>query len=366
MRARLVVALVALVFVALATAVWLGARARASDDPNAGDPGAPPPPRFASVKKVGEIANPEAGDAFGRDGCGSGLLGGRILYTFGDTIFFRTAADGARFRTNTAAYADLASPTVLHEPLDENGVPYPFIPHTEEEQAYNAAHGNRGDERWALWAGHVFPRPDGKGIVLFSHFKVHPGEFNWEGDGIGVAVVSPGATTAERVPGLLFTKTEPDFISAGMEHDGMLYLFGCERNDRCHVARAPIEGATSRASYTFWDGRGWSPDVAASVASVPGSGSGMSVAYNAKLDKFLMVTTAGFAKEIRARVADHVTGPWSASVVVYASPRHIYGGTQHEALDRDGGGRVYVSAYEDRGGFRGDIHLFEVTLAPAP
>ncbi|HEX7665251.1 MAG TPA: hypothetical protein VF407_12085, partial [Polyangiaceae bacterium] len=90
---------------------------------------APDAPLAPTFTRVGPILDPN-GANFGRDGCGSGPLGGKILYTFGDTFFFKTSVDGHSYASNTAAFADLANPTTLTEPLDANGLPSQFIPFT--------------------------------------------------------------------------------------------------------------------------------------------------------------------------------------------------------------------------------------------
>lgn len=320
-------------------------------------PDAPPVPL---VKRLGVIADP-AGANFGRDGCASGPLGGKILYTFGDTLFFKPAVDGKSARSNTAAYADVSNPTVVTEPLDANGLPSQFIPFTKEEQAYNDATG-KGDDRYVIWPGKIVPRPDGQtGIAFFNFFRAHPD--HWEGLGTGVAEVTAGKTVAVRLPKLVFQAPEPDFTHATFEKDGVVYLYACESYGFCRVAKAPLAGATERANYTFWDGEAWTPDLAKAQITIPGSTSGLSVAYNAYLGSYLSFSSAGFGKTIRMRVARHPEGPWSAATEVFTFPTGaIYATGQHTALDADGGKRVYVSAFNDLGNFKGEIVLFELTL----
>ncbi|HEX7602279.1 MAG TPA: DUF4185 domain-containing protein [Polyangiaceae bacterium] len=320
----------------------------------------PDPALTPQVKRIGVIADP-AGASFGRDGCASGPLGGRILYTFGDTLFFKTSVDGKTGRSNTAAYADVSNPTVVTEPLDANGLPAQFIPFTTEEQAYNDATG-KGDDRYVIWPGKIVPRPGGQsGLAFFNYFRAHPD--HWEGLGTGVAEVQAGATVAVRLPKLVFQAPEPDFTHATFEKDGVIYLYACEAYGFCRVAKAPLVGATERANYTFWDGEVWTPDLAQAQVTIPGSTSGFSVAYNAYLGAYVSFSSAGFGNTVRMRVARHPEGPWSGSIDVYTFPTGaIYATGQHTALDADGGRRIYVSAYNDFGNFKGEIVLLELTL----
>jgi hypothetical protein len=317
--------------------------------------------RVESVRDLGLILDPR-GTRFIRDGASSGAVGGRILYGFGDTLFFDAAVDGTRYRSNTAAYAELADPTLLSEPLDARGLPQQFIPFTADEQAYNDASG-RPDERIALWPGKILPRSSGRALVIVNKLKIHPGQLNYEAIGTALAELDPGSTVASRLPGLLFSAPEPGFIHGAVVRDGLLYLYACETSGRCRVARAPFERATERGSYTFWNGMSWSPSLADAALSIPGSTSGFSVSFNEAFGLYLAFFSEGFGKTVKLRTAPRPEGPWSDATDVFQFPSAIYATTQHDALDADGGRKVYVSAFRDLGNFRGEIRLLEVALA---
>jgi hypothetical protein len=317
-------------------------------------------PVVTGVRDLGIVANP-AGAKFIRDGATSGLVGGRILYAFGDTLFFERAVDGANYRSNTAAYAELGRPIVLSEPLDAKGLPQQFIPFTDDERDYNDASG-RPDERIALWPGTLIPRATGNALVFFNKLKVHPGLLNYEDIGTGIAEVGPGQTVAKRLPGLLFTAPEPNFIHAAVPRDGFVYVYACQTSGACRIARAPLERAMERSSYSYWDGAAWVPELARAQPVVPGSTSGFSVTYNDHLRSYLAFFSRAFGKAVELRVAPRPEGPWSDPVQVYQFPSAIYATHQHEALDADGGRRVFVSAFRDLGNFRGEIKLLEISF----
>lgn len=316
-------------------------------------------PTIAGVRDLGVIANPK-GTNFGRDGASSCTLGGKLLYAFGDTLFFTKAADGTSYRTNTAAVAELTSPTVLNEPLDANGFPSQFIPFTANEIAYNQAAGDTGNDRIGLWPGRCVTLPDGTGLVFFDKLKIKNGEFEFLG--MGAAKVTKESTTATRLPDLLFAPPEPDFFHGALVDHGFLYLYSCTKSPVCQVGRAPVGQATRRASYTFWDGSSWTPDLTRAVASVPGAASGFSVAYNAYLGAYVSFTSYGVKPNISMRVAPSPVGPWSDAIDVFTFPGNVYAVEQHTALAADGGRRVFVSAFRSLGDLRGDIHLLQVDL----
>lgn len=329
-----------------------------SNDEDAGLP--PPAPTVASVEDLGVVADPDGG-SFGRDGTSSCEIGGQILYTFGDTFLFTPAADGASLRTNTAAYAELATPTVLHEPLDEAGLPSQMIPFTDDELAYNADAGNQGGHRIALWPGKCVTTPDGNALVFFDALEVKDGLLNFLS--MGMATVTPGSTTATRLPGALFTAPEPDYFHAAMIDQGFLYLYSCTNATACRVARAPIASATMRASYTYWNGTDWVAGQANAVVTVPGSPAGFSVAFNAYLGTYVSFTTFGARPDLVMRQAPTPVGPWSDPTTVMTFPSNVYAGGQHAELDEEGGRVVYVTAFRDLGSFRGEIRMLKVTLA---
>lgn len=322
-------------------------------------PSRPDPPRVPKVTPLGAIVNPDA-TKFIRDGASSGALGGKIVYTFGDTLFTSPAVDGRTSRSNTAAWAELASPTVLHEPLDANGLPSQLVPFTAEEQAYNDS-TKRGDDRWVIWPGRIIARPGGAtGFVYFDLFRIHPD--HWEEIGTGVAELAAGAIVATRNPTLLFTAPEVGFIHAAFDKDGVVWLYGCAAG-LCRLARAPLDQATKRAGYTFWTGDGFSPSYADAAASIPGSTAGFSVQWNAYLSQYVSFASSGIGRDVIMRVAPEPWGPWSDPTTVTSfADGNVYAASQHPALDLDGGRTIRVSAYHDRGNFQGDIELFSLEL----
>jgi hypothetical protein len=322
----------------------------------------------ASTRDLGAVGMPA--NVVGRDGGFSGLVGGKILWVFGDTFFNPPASDGEGFRSNTGALADPARPLEVSEPLDAAGAPYPLLPFTPQEKRYNDSTG-KPDERIALWPGTVVPDGGGGGLLFYVALKVHPGTLNYELIGTGVARVAPGSTTATRDPGFLFRAPEPSFDKA-MLVGSDLYLYGTSNDGSSDLpvvmARVPLAQLADRSAYRFWDGKAWSADVASVrpiMSWVPGE---MTISYNAWLGGYLAVHSGPFSNDVLMRTAPRPEGPWSAPIVAVkgiAPPQggNDYAGKEHPELASDGGRIVVVSYAHPTGGFlAGEVRVAEVTL----
>ncbi len=317
---------------------------------DSGTSGPTPPPAIetpvtvASTREVGTVGKPAT--VAGRDGAQSALVGGRLLWVFGDTFFATRSVDGTNYRTNTATLADPATPLVTTEPLDANGVPLTALALTPAELAYNAASGS-GTDRVAVWnAGLVTDAARGSALGFYESLYTKPA--GWEAIGIGTARFQPGQTTGTRTPGLLFDRAagEPLFKSA-LLHDGTVYLYGALAGGGTGVAKAPLASAETRSAYTFWTGNAWSSEIQQTgvLAGVPAD---LSVAWNAHLGRFVGVSVPFGSRTVTFRTAARPEGPWSSAQPLFetragANGQPVYAATQHPALARDGGKTIAVS-----------------------
>jgi hypothetical protein len=120
---------------------------------------------------LGALSKPAVVTA--RDGGAAALIGGTMLWTFGDSLMTVTGADGFNFRSATGAWG-APGQLALDEALDATGAPYQLLPYSAAEAAYNTANGPM--ERYALWPGSVISAPDGSGAFIFyQRLMVHPG-----------------------------------------------------------------------------------------------------------------------------------------------------------------------------------------------
>ncbi len=320
----------------------------------------------ASVRDLGALAKPDK--VVGRDGGGSALIGGKILWTFGDTFWVGPAADGATYRTNTGALSDPAAPTLTTEPADATGAPFQFVPFTVEEQDYNRSTG-KPDDRIALWPGSIVPLA-GAGVVLVQKLHVRAA-FNLEFLGIATAKVAAGSTVAVRDAGLLFGSADPHFHQALVDRD-QLYLYGGLPGTQSYgVARAPLANLGDRSAYRFWNGSAWVEDSGATAAVLGGIPGGVTVSYNPYLGAYLAVHSRLLSSDVVLRTAPRPEGPWSDPVRAYTGlpPGSTgdfaldYAGAEHPEL-RSADGRTIVTSYSHplAGFLAGEVRLVEVSF----
>lgn len=338
----------------------------AADVSATGDAGALPPRPLvvASTKDLGAISKPA--HVVGRDGGPSCAVGGKILWTFGDTLLNPAASNGETFRTNTAALATPASPTSVTEPLDPSGAPYQFVPFDAAEASYNASTGNKGDDRYALWTNTLLPDGNGGCLVFFSVVKIGSGQLNYTNGGAGIARVTGAKTTATRDPNLLFSPSEPS-LTAAMADGGFVYVYlSLAQNKGIIVGRAPFAQAGTRSAYTFFDGAAWQPDVTHGKPVGIAFLSSLSVTYNAYLRQYLAVGSAIFSADVMMLTAPAPAGPWTSvkgfTGMAPAANTYDYAAIEHPELDESGGQVVRITYYHPSGALTGELRLAEVRL----
>jgi len=327
-------------------------------------------PVVLSVKELGIVSKPST--VVTRDGGESALIGGQILWTFGDTFFNTKAADGDSFRSNTAALANPADPlNVTKPPLDANETPYQALPFTAAEDAYNDATGNKYD-RIALWFGGLVPDKNGSGLAFYKKLYVK-GPLSFPPIGVGTAHFAPGKTTGVRDPKLLFTASEPQFVRP-MLYNAYVYLYGNLKYGDSSlpfgVTRAPLAKATKRSAYQFWNGTQWSSNINTTAKVFDGIPGAVSVSYNAYLQCFIAVHSEyipnfGTTNKIVLRTASKPEGEWSAPQVLFMGMQPVgnsnRAGQEHPELAKNGGKTIYVSYYRPLG-LQGELRLVEVTF----
>lgn len=337
------------------------------------------PLRVQSVVDLGELPLPSATVA-GRDGASSGLIAGRLLWTFGDTFIYEpTPVDGSHVVSATAGWATVDSPLALEQPVDDGGIPTQLIPYSDAELEQNRRAPLDG---WSLWPGAVIDTGDDSLLVLFQRIKRTSGA-GFDGVGVGTARVGPGETVARRDPDDLFSRPMPPetggtplYGVGGVAVEGeLVYFFACDRlsgfNQGCRVARAPRTRADQRDAFRFFDGSDWVEDIDGAVVVIENVGAAMSVHFNAHLGAYLSVTSATLSNDVVLRTAPRIEGPWPArGVVVRAAEGGImeagegtnYLAQEHAALSSADGREVVISYSRPLGSFRGEVRLARITL----
>jgi uncharacterized protein DUF4185 len=332
-------------------------RARAAETP-------PLPPKATLLEDL-PVRQPEK--VTFRDGGATTLVGGKILWFFGDTFLSSPLPkSGNSYRTNTAALAPRSDPRATSEPTD-NGLP---------RQAIRFSPGELPDtkkNRIALWPGSLVRDVDGSALAFINRRRVVEGDIYGQYRGIRTARFPAGSTEAKKPDArLLFSANEPEFSNAALL-DGWVYLYGKLKNPKdpklnYGVARARHALARQRDKYRFWDGRNWVADVGATagiLGDIPGE---MTVSKNRYLQRYFAVHSLPFDKRNRVvfRTARSPQGPWSGPIELFTGQQppegqHNYAGREHPELSPADGRLIYVSYARPLEGFlRGELRLVKL------
>jgi hypothetical protein len=352
------------------------------------------------IREIGTLPLP-ADNVTTRDGGCSARIGGREVYFFGDTLIYVPELQERQGHPwicimNTAATAHPEHPFALREPLDANGHPVPFIQYDEREQrdenrrmdnlyAHAARKFDRPGEalmnREVIWPGSLIS--DGKdGGFAFCHKLTDSPDFAYTFQGVVVARVEVDGerVQATRQPELLFTYPEPSFVNAMVDKENV-YLYGQLNGHKLEgytlppmaLARAPLQHAAERWAYEFWDGQGWTKDVARVAPLMGDAPDAMTVSYNQHLGGYLAIHSELFTSHVMWRTAERPEGPWSEPEIAftgqppfpevkYNGPNFNYAAVEHPALASENGKNIVVSYFNPHGEAYGKLRLVEVTL----
>lgn len=336
--------------------------------------------RVVGLRPLGPMPLPAGVE--GRDGGLSGLVDGRAVWVYGDTVTTTAGTYPNTWRNNTMSWTDDLDARdgvdPLVQPLDSAGAPPEFFPRTLGEEQFNAAHIDLGDgdcaapcgARLAIWGGAPLPDPQrGRSLLLYAQIYAEPGPWNFRVVGTSIAVWDEGADGPRRPevegglaePTLLFdAEAEGEFGAAMQIHEGDVYLFACTggvaRDGMCRLARAPAEDCLRRGAWRFWDGARWTATLA-EAAPLFEAGPNLTVHWSAHLDRWLMVQSSFGVLE--ARTAPALEGPWSRPTTLLRPEQNdVVHGFAHAPYQR-GGGRFELLSY-----LSADFWLVEVELAP--
>jgi serine/threonine protein kinase len=248
----------------------------------------------------------------------------------------------------------------------------PFLGLTETESAFNTDHllencaGDDCQSAWSLFVRSATADPvHNRALITYSKdlldFSGRP-----KHAGTSLAVWQDPEAPADRVkirpdsaePALMFGADEPEWGSAALTGDGLLYSYACSETSKgkktstCLLAKVPLDRALDREAWQFYTGAGWNADWrrARPVLRLDGAGT-LAVHWNAYLKKYLAICTSPVEGRIRLRVASRPEGPWSESLVgldlLEGRPSMAYAGMGHPELARDDGRIEYVTYFGD-------------------
>ncbi|HEY6558021.1 MAG TPA: hypothetical protein VI072_12140 [Polyangiaceae bacterium] len=366
------------------------------------NPAAPRSPRYAaaSTGKAGALTH-ALNSRQGRDVGASVLLGGRLVWFFGDTALTVRGVDGRAWRTSTAAhgpagpfagnYPALDDATAPSEHLDANRAAKQFVVYTASEPEFV------GDRHFYHWPKYGITRTVGgreEALIFFSR-----GAFDGQTPSVGyVDVTRDGVQTtgsAERVKLWDPAGANGDqYWPVDVEEGGYRY-FATAKNingfsARVFLARVPPLEATNPSAYRFWNvaTRTWqaqqvSTACVKNACTVPGTidislfGSyHTSITRNPYLNQYVLVSGTGSGAMIY--VANALTGPWSAGTNIPSTQGGTYGfidSTATEGLPnyharenvhlRSADGRTLILSYlhaVDEGPANRGVKLVRLTL----
>ncbi|MGN6696147.1 MAG: DUF4185 domain-containing protein [Aquihabitans sp.] len=331
----------------------------------------------ASVSPRGEVANPSI--AINRDGAASAVLGGKVLWAFGDTF-----APGGGVRSS-GAYADPGTPTRVIDTLIDRR-PHQLVPFTPDEAADNA--GADGSQ-WVIWPTEIINTSADKALIFSTKF--HATADGWVEPSLVVSEITAGSTQSTRVAEPI-TDPKGNYAAAVYQRSGTVYLHDCGGANvapeaatrlgttlpglgignltlnptpgKCRLARVPLAQATDRSAYRYWTGSTWSTSQASAVGVVPGSNSGLSIAWSSKLNKYVALSSPGSSKDIQMSTAPKPEGPWSKPTTVFTAETVIYAIRIHPHLGKTDLSTMAVTYFrQDQPGKPGGVVLMDLTPA---
>jgi len=291
--------------------------------------------------------------------------GGGFSLPFGTEaywIFSETVVDSGgayRFLSNAGAVSHRAPMDCsgeLEPVVDAEGSLAQVIPFTEDEIERNETRTD--GRRFVIWPTSGFVH-DGVGWVFFRKVLL-TNYFDLATIGVGVARIDLGGIAERLAPGryadepsLTWLSPQDDWgTGAFLGMDGHAYVHGCfERSSWdwvCRLARVDPESAGDPDAYEYWDGSGWSDRVEQAVPVMTGA-TGLSIAWNGYLGKYLAVHTRFLANDVVARTAAEPWGPWSDPIDLFTgeapSEFWIRDLHQHRAYATDDGRSLLLSYY---------------------
>lgn len=329
----------------------------------------------AEVTPRGEVVNPTI--TIERDGAASTVLGGKVFWAFGDTF-----APGGGVRSS-GAYATTGAPTRVTDTLVDRR-PLQLVPFTAAEEADNA--GADGSQ-WVIWPTEIINTAADRALIFSTKF--HATADGWVEPSLVISEITAGSTQSRRVAEPI-TDPKGNYAAAVYQRNGMVYLHDCGGANlapellprvsstlpglglgnltlnptpgKCRLARVPLSQATDATAYRYWTGSTWATTASSAVGVVPGSNSGLSIAWSPKLGKYVALSSPGLSKDIRMSTAPKPEGPWTKPTTVFTAETGIYAIRIHPHLSSPDLATMGVTYFrQDQPSKRGGVVLVDLT-----
>lgn len=133
---------------------------------------------------------------------------------------------------------------------------------------------------------------------------------------------------------------ESDFTQvAYLKKGSTVYMYGTRsgRYGDVHLARVDGSRMLDKAAYEYWAGGGWTADEQAAVPVARGTASEMTVAYNSRYDRYLMMYLSVNQRAIVYRDAPSPEGDWSGEkIILYEDGNALYAPYIHPWFNEGG------------------------------
>lgn len=300
-------------------------------------------PAEVTVRAASEVfVLPQNAVITGRDGGQSGVVFGKSVWAYGDTVLVTPDEAGTNWHHNSFSFTSdfNASDGIdeFSEPVDGAQAPLYLVPPTEDEEAFNGAH--RGDTcaekpcgaRYGAWPGQpVFDEANNRAIIPYGLIYAEPGEFNFHGVGYGFALWNDFHAPPERPviakgtphPTLLFREEEPNYGISPVIRDGFLYAFSCEGDGftkPCTVGRVRVEKLQEHSAWEFWDGDTFVSDMDDAEELFDGADI-MTLHFNEHVGRWMVIYSEPGTNDAVVRTAPEIWGPYSDTAKLFTGDR---------------------------------------------
>ena len=134
--------------------------------------------------------------------------------------------------------------------------------------------------------------------------------------------------------------------------------------DACKLARVRPGDATDGSAYRYWTGTAWSSRQALAAEVVPGTDSGLSVAWSEARGEFVALSNPGFSDEVLMATAPRPEGPWSSTALAFTTEATSYAVRIHPHLSSTDLATMGVTYFRtDQPDEPGAVVLVDLTLS---
>ncbi|MEV0849122.1 DUF4185 domain-containing protein [Streptomyces sp. NPDC049954] len=183
----------------------------------------------------------------------SGVVSGRSVWTYGDTLVPDGTGGWALTASDSVALGDKDDPLRVHHRLDDSGNPDEWIPLNDAENDAG------GLSRYGMGGTNVVEYAPGRGLVWYLKNDRGSDGQGLVGAGVATVTADDSGALAVRTSDTTWGPSEPHWGDVGVTldpRDGKVYVYGYGPESFGHhvyLARAAADRATDVSAYEYWD-----------------------------------------------------------------------------------------------------------------